>query len=288
VDLRLLRYFLTVAEEGHIGRAAARLHMTQPPLSRAVRRLEDELGVQLLDRIPQGVVLTRAGEVLCQEAQALLAHADRLQERLRDEADVQALTIGTLADAAELVSGPLVEAFRREHPRVTVAVHETDLSDPTAGLRAGLVDVAFTRAPLDVTEIRTHVLASQPLGLVVRTDDPLAERAEVSIAELTDRRWVRLPEDTDPVWAAYWTGPAATDAPVTHTIQECLQSVLWNGMSALAPLDQPMPAGLVTVAVDDRGPSRLVLAWRRHATTPLTRSFVRIVADRTAARGAPG
>jgi DNA-binding transcriptional LysR family regulator len=280
VDLRLLQYFVTVAEERHVGRAATRLHMTQPPLSRAIRQLEGDLGVTLFERTPQGVTPTAAGETLYDEARALLEQAGRLRVRVRHAAGSAALAIGTLADTAGLVSDRLVTAFRQEYPHVTITVHEADLNDPSAGLRAGLADVAFTRTPFDDAGLRTLVLAEQPVGVVVRADDPLTGRESVAVAELDDRAWVRLPEGTDTAWAGYWTGTPGTEAPVMRTIQECLQSVLWNGMSALAPLDQPLPSGLALVPVRDRAPSRLVLAWPAGRTSPLVQSFVRI-ASRT-------
>jgi DNA-binding transcriptional LysR family regulator len=280
MDLRSLSYFVAVADERHIGRAAARLHMTQPPLSRAIRQLEDELGATLLDRTPKGVSLTGAGTALYEEARALLEQADRLRARVTAAAGTAGLAVGTLADTAELVGGRLVEAFRRHHPHVNVSVRESDLGDPTAGLRAGVVDVALTRAPFDESGIGTHVLRSDPIGVVMSDGDPLAGRESVALAELADRPWVRLPEGTDAVWSAYWTaGAAAGGGPVMRTVQECLQSALWNGTSALAPLDQLLPAGLVAVPVTDRPPSRLVVAWRKAAPNPLVRSFVRLAVD---------
>src|ERR1700761_500302 len=101
MELRLLRYFVAVAEERHVGRAAARLHMTQPPLSRAIRRLEDQLGVAVLQRVSSGVVLTPAGEALLDGARGLLEQADRLGERVTAAAGRRTLVVGTLADAAE-------------------------------------------------------------------------------------------------------------------------------------------------------------------------------------------
>jgi DNA-binding transcriptional LysR family regulator len=281
VELRGLRYFVAVAEERHIGRAAARLNMTQPPLSRAMHRLEADLGTTLLTRTPAGVELTEAGQNLYDEARSLLDHADRVEVRVRAGAGRATLAVGSLADAAELVGGRIVSAFRARHPDVSVRVHEADLGDPSAGLRAGLVDVALTRLPFTDDGLRSHVLHTEPVGLVVRDDDPLAGRASVRLAELPDRRWVRLPPDTDRVWRAYWTGPGTAgdqDAPM-RTIQECLQAVLWDGMSALAPLDQLTPAGLVIVPVADRPPSRLVLAWPASDPSPLVRSFVRTAAE---------
>jgi DNA-binding transcriptional LysR family regulator len=280
--LRLLRYFVAVAEERHVGRAAARLHMTQPPLSRAIRRLEDQLGVALLQRISSGVALTPAGEALLDGARGLLDQADRLGDRVTAAAGQRTLAVGTLADAAEHVGGVLVEEFRRRHPGVDVTIHEADLGDPTAGLRAELVDVALTREPFDGAGITAHRLRSEAVGMVVREDDPLAGRDEVRVADLSDRRWVRLPSGTDAIWCAYWTGGAAdeNDAGLTkRTIQECLQSVLWNGTSALAPLDQQVPDGLTVVPAADRPPSHLVVAWRAGTHDPLVRSFVEVAAD---------
>lgn len=263
MDLRGLRYFVAVAEERHIGRAASRLRMTQPPLSRAMRQLE-------------------AGHTRYEDARSLLKQADRIEARLRSTAGRATLTAGSLADTADLVGGRIASAFREHHPNVSVRIHEADLGDPSAGLRAGLVDVARTRLPFEDAGLHSHVLHTEPVGLVVRDDDPLARHTSVRLANLPDRRWVRLPPKTDQVWSAYWTRPTAPgddqDTPV-RTIQECLQAVLWNGMSALAPLDQVTPAGLTIVPVTDRLPSRLVFMWPATNPSLLVRSFVRIAAE---------
>lgn len=252
--------------------------MSQPPLSRSIRQLEDELGVLLFERTPKGVTLTPAGTVLYDEVGALLMHVDRIRSRVTAVAGPGTLAVGTLADAAEQVGSQLVPLFRSQHPHVTVTVHEADLGDPTAGLRAGLVDVALTRTPFNDDGITMHVLHSVPVGVVMREDDPLAHRTSVSSADLAaGRRWVRLPDGTDPVWAAYWTGGGHdAESPVMRTVQECLQAALWNGTSALAPVDQPLPAGLVAVPFSDRQPSRLVVAWPKAARSPLVRSFVQV------------
>ncbi len=218
--------------------------------------------------------------ILYQDATALLEQADRLRRRVTAAAGTAIIAVGTLADAAEQVGATLVAAFRRQQPNVHVVIHEADLGDPTAGLRAGLVDVALTRTPFDGKGISSYVLRSDPIGVVMHHDDPLARREAVAVAELTDRRWVRLPDGTDAAFRAYWTvrWPQAADLPVMKTIQECLQSVLWNGTSALAPLNQTLPPGLVLVPVSDRAPSQLVVAWRGTDPSPLVRSFIEIAA----------
>lgn len=271
----MLGYFVAVAEERNIGRAAARLHMTQPPLSRAIRGLEDELGVALLRRVHSGVELTAAGEVLLSEARSLLARSRAARDRVIGAAGDTALVVGTLADAAEVVGSRLISAFRERHLDVSVSIHEFDLGDPSAGLRSGRCDVALTRAPFDTTGLRTRVLARQRVGVVVRADDPLASVDSVRVDSLNNRRWIRLPQDADPTWQAYWTGPTtdAREAQELRTIQECLQSVLWNHMSALAPVDQVVPPELVIVPAVDRAPSELLLAWRAEDSGPLIRTL---------------
>jgi len=283
VDLRLLRYFVAVAEERHVGRAAARLHMTQPPLSRAVRLLEVDLGAVLLHRSSRGVTLTAAGAALYDEARCLLEQADSARARVTATAGARTLTVGTLADSAEQAGKELAAAFRRRHPGVRVRIREADFTDPTTGLRAGLVDVALTRAPFDETGISARQLRSDPVGVVLRTDDPLAGRDSLRLGDLNGRRWFQLPEGSDPLWRGYWCPPGPDgqrrDGPVVRTAQECLQAVLWNDSVGVSPLPHALPEGLTAVPLTDMPPSRLVVAWHTSTTDPLVRSFARLAAQ---------
>lgn len=275
MDLRLLRYFVAVAEERHFGRAATRLRMTQPSLSRAVKQLERDLGALLLERSPSWVRPTPAGAALYDEARMLLEQAEHARARVATAAGEATLTIGTFG---EPIGGPVVTAFRRRHPGVAVHVRESDFTDPTTGLRTGLVDVALTRAPFDDEGIGTVVLRSDPIGVVLRAEDALASRDAVLLEDLHDRRWFRFPEGTDPLWSDYWTGgrDARRDGPVVRTAHECLQAVLWNGTVGLIPLGHEVPEGLVVVEIVDQPPSEQVIAWNEHDAGPLTRSFVAV------------
>jgi DNA-binding transcriptional LysR family regulator len=276
MELRTLRYFVAVADERHFGRAAARLHMTQPPLSRAIKQLEADLGAVLLHRSPTGVSLTAAGTTLYDEARTLLAQADQVRDRVAATAGTATITVGTLADSAEQAGTRLAAAYRERHPGVHIRIREAGFTDPTTGLRAGLVDVALTRAPFDDTGITTHVLRADPVGAVLRADDPLAGRATLRLPDLADRRWVQLPEGTDPIWRAYWNGGSDRDGPVVRTVHECLQAALWNGSIGLMPLGHALPDGLVVVPLDDMPPSPLVVAWNSANPDPLIRSFAQI------------
>ena len=276
MDLRALRYFVAVAEERHFGRAAARLHMTQPPLSRAIRRLEADLGTTLLRRSPTGVSLTPAGAVLLDEAHELLARTDRARARVVAAAGTATITVGILDDGTDRGATRLATAYRRRHPDVEIRIRHTDLTNPTRGLRAGIVDVVLTRAPFDETGLAVRELRADPVGAVLRADDPLAGRDRLTLAELSDRQWFRFPDDTDPLWRSYWAGGQHRDGPVVRAVQECLQAVRWSGTVGMTPLGHDLPADLVVVPVVDMAPSRVVAAWNEADRSPLIRSLVQI------------
>jgi DNA-binding transcriptional LysR family regulator len=276
MELRTLRYFVAVAEELHFGRAAARLHMTQPPLSRAIRQLETDVGATLLRRSAAGVTLTPAGVALLEEARTLLDQADRVRVRVAAAAGDASITVGTLSDSSDRGATRLAAAYRRRHPGVEVRIRETDLTDPTCGLRAGLVDVALTRGPFDESGLTVRELRADPVGAVLRADDPLASRDRLKLADLADRRWFQFPDGTDPLWQSYWNGGEPRQGPVVRAVQECLQAVLWNGTVGISPLGHDPPAELTVVPLIDMAPSRVVAAWREGDANPLIRSFVQI------------
>ncbi|MFB7594032.1 LysR family transcriptional regulator [Streptomyces sp. NPDC056160] len=276
MELRTLRYFVAVAEELHFGRAAARLHMSQPPLSRAIKRLEAETGAALFERSSAGVALTAVGAVLLEEARALLEQADRAAVRVAAAAGAATVTIGILGDSTDPAAARLADTYRRRHPDVEVRVRDTDLTDPTCGLHAGLVDVALTRGPFDGTGLSVRELRADPVGALLRADDPLARRGSLEPAELADRRWFLFPEGTDPLWQSYWNGDGRREGPVVRTVQECRQAVLWNGTVGMTPVGHEVPEGLAVVPLAGMAPSPVVVAWSEGDVNPLVRSFVRL------------
>ncbi|MFF2920986.1 LysR family transcriptional regulator [Streptomyces celluloflavus] len=276
MELRTLRYFVAVAEELHFGRAAGRLHMSQPPLSRAIKQLETEIGATLFDRSSAGVRLTPVGAVLLDEARSLLAQADRVRVRVAAAAGAATLTVGILGDSTDPGVTRLAGAYRRRHPHVEVRIRETDLTDPTCGLHAGLVDVALTRGPFDETALTVHELRADPVGALLRADDPLARRDGLRLADLADRRWFVFPAGTDSSWQSYWSGGESRKGPVVRAVVECQQAVLWNGTVGVTLLDHRPAAGLTVVPLLDMEPSRVVAAWNEGDTNPLIRSFVQI------------
>lgn len=276
MELRTLRYFVAVAEELHFGRAAARLHMSQPPLSRAIKQLEGEVGAALLTRSAAGVSLTPAGSALLDDARVLLEQAERARVRAAAAAGRASITVGFLGDSTDPGARRLAAAYRRAHPGIEVRIRETDLADPTCGLRAGLVDVALTRGPFDETGLTVHTLRADPVGAVLRVDDPLAGSARLRLADLAGRRWFRFPPGTDPRWQSYWNGGEPREGPTVRAVQECLQAVLWNGTVGMAPLPlgHEMPEEFAVVPLIRMAPSHVVVARNKGDANPLITSFV--------------
>jgi DNA-binding transcriptional LysR family regulator len=148
VDLRRLRYFIAVAEEGHITRAAERLDMQQPPLSRQIGLMERELNVQLFRRLSRGVELTSAGHALLQEAKAILTHVDRAIETTRRAArgEQGTLSIGVAPTAPFNALVPLaIRSFREAFPRVSLILAEELSNEIVARFNNDQMDVAFVR-----------------------------------------------------------------------------------------------------------------------------------------------
>lgn len=178
MELRHLRYFVTVAEEGHITRAAERLDMQQPPLSLQIKALEREIGAQLFRRKPRGVELTDAGRALFDDARAMLAHLDRALETTRRTArgEQGRLCLGVAPTAPFLPFVPrVIRAFREAYPRVALTLEEGLSNEVSERLSAERMDVAFVRTvALQAPGLVVHRLFEEPMVVALPRAHALA------------------------------------------------------------------------------------------------------------------
>jgi DNA-binding transcriptional LysR family regulator len=188
-ELRHLRYVVAVAEELNFTRAAAREGVSQQVLSAQIRRLEEELGVRLFDRSTREVRTTDAGAEVAQRGRALLSEVERLWEDVRRRGTGQAgvLRFGFGRSAAFDSAPRLVAAMAQAHPDVRVEVSEMPSPDLPQALRDGRIDVALARWTADTAGLFVEELGRHTTGIVLRADDPLADRAELDLGELADR-----------------------------------------------------------------------------------------------------
>ncbi|WP_218002096.1 LysR family transcriptional regulator [Microtetraspora malaysiensis] len=284
-ELRLLRYFVAVAQELHFGRAAARLHISQPSLSVQIRKLEHQLGAQLLERNSRHVMLTPAGEVLLDEAERLLTSAERLAVVTRQAADNGgggSLIVGFQANAAAELTPKILAAFQARYPRVQVEMRSHDFADPYVGLSNGSTDVAFVRPPILLQDwLCVETLFVEPRVLVTSANCHLAGRERVSIEDVLDEPFVgrRAPE----YWRDFWL---AVDCRGPHTVRlgaevgsvdECFEAILSSrGVAFTQASTQRFYSrpGLAFVPVDGLPPSPLAIAWRNDMNARPVQQFV--------------
>lgn len=273
LETRDLEYFLAVADELHFGRAAVRLSIAQPALSKAIRRIEHRLGVPLFVRSSRHVELTEPGKALQEHGRHALnavAAAARSARRAADPGAHLRLVLKPGGDAG-LLSG-ILAAYARQPDARRVDVLFSGPADRTDFLRDGRADVGLLYAPFDdLAGLAHETLHAEDRVAVVPSGHRLAGRASVRTSDLdgeTLPRWKGVPGGDG-------TGPEVADAV------QLLHMVTVGRMIGVLPrsLVEPLPPGLVGVPVTDAPPSRLVLAWNEHDRRPLVASFVAAALD---------
>ena len=200
MDLRHLRYFIAVAEEQNIGRAAARLHISQPPLTRQIQQLEEELGVLLFTRTPRGMELTPAGEQLLEEARNIRALVEQATERTQraGQGRLGRLDVGIFGSAIIDIIPKLLEAFRSAYPDVKVVLHSMNKNEQIEALRQRRINVGFNRIITPLPDIASELVSTESLLLAINASHPLAEQTVVPFQSLADHPLVMFPAGSRP------------------------------------------------------------------------------------------
>lgn len=201
MELRQLRYFVAIAEEKSFSRAAGRLHISQPPLSTQVRSLEDELGVQLLDRGNRGVSLTAAGSVFLEEARAVLARLEHAKSRTMrvKRGDIGMLSVGFVSIADYGILPQALRGFRSSFPQVEVQLHELTTDAQIRELRAARLDLGIGLAPVEEPDLEFESVLSEELLLAAPSGHMAAKGdAAVDLRTLSTASFIVPPRDIAP------------------------------------------------------------------------------------------
>lgn len=195
IELRVLRYFVAVAEELHFGRAAERVLVSQPALSRQIADLEQLLEVRLFERTSRQVRLTEAGAALLVEARRVLVQAERAVEiaRRAGQGELGRVRVGFLGSACNSVLPPVVRAFRTRYPHVALELNELLDDEQVHRLSEGQIDVGFLRAVPDRALLQSEVVLSEPLAAVLPAHHAFASRASINLAALADEDFILWP-----------------------------------------------------------------------------------------------
>ncbi|MEU0924848.1 LysR family transcriptional regulator [Streptomyces malaysiensis] len=282
LDLRKLRYFVAVAEELHFARAAERLHIAQPVLSRQIRSLEHDLGTELFDRDRRGTLLTPAGKQLLEDALPLLASAQALTRRVKTAArDTPELTIGFMPG---ITLTPATVAFTGRHPGVNVRLLRTSWDDQVEVLRDGRADVSVVRLPVDQEGLEVRPLFQEPRVVMVPAEHRLAGRSSVTVTDLAGEHLLQDP-DAVPEWrdvAVELRGRRRPDVPVIHQVEEKLELVAAKAGVCVLPLSTATfytRPDVVALPVEGIGPNEVALAWTASRRSPLIHGFAQAAAE---------
>jgi DNA-binding transcriptional LysR family regulator len=264
VDLRKLRYFVAVAEELHFGRAAERLHIAQPVLSRQIRALEDELKVQLFVRTKRATELTKAGRQLLEDGRPLLASAEATRRRAVQAArGSRTFTVGFMPGITLTAA---VRALTAKHPDLTVELLRTSWDDQVEVLHDGRADVSIVRLPIDQQGLTVRALFEEARVAMLPADHRLAGKPSIGISDLADEHLLQDP-DAVPEWrdiAVELRNGRPGRVPAFHSVEEKLEHVAaGNGISVL-PLSTSnfyTRPDVVRVPIEDIGPNKVCLAW---------------------------
>ncbi|GAA1763913.1 LysR family transcriptional regulator [Streptomonospora arabica] len=299
-DLRELRYFLAAAEELNLSRAAERLGISQPPLSRAIRQMERRLGAPLFHRSHNSIRLTPAGDTLLSEARKVLDAAAAASRRTRRAGRAApALTITAAPGHGTRLLRRIADAYARLPGAARTDIAVTGYRAQEAALRSGEADLALLSTPFDTEGLRVRPLCSEERVAAVPAGHRLAGCTALRCADLAGEPLPRWPGDTEAT-RRYWSGrdraatAAGADAahgPLVHDISQVIEVVGLGQAVALVPRHvagaNPRP-DVVYVPVADASAHRTVLAWPEGPTGPAVDLFVRTAAGLFAAGPATG
>jgi DNA-binding transcriptional LysR family regulator len=286
VELRHLRYFITVAEELHFGRAAEKLRISQPPLSMQIRSLEEELGVTLLNRTQRHVSLTQAGNTLLLEARQILARIEQavMLTRRAARGEIGELAIGFITVADYNVLPSLLREFRNRHPLVNLTLREATTDSQIEDLVNGRLDVGFVLPPIPEPALESVPILREPLVLALPDRHPLAHSVgSVRLSSLAQTPFILFPRHMAPglyddivsfCRAAGFSPQVEQEAVQMQTIVSLVSAELG---AALIPqsMRNLQRTGVAYRNLRETSPLiEIHLAWRRNDALPALKLFV--------------
>ncbi|MFB9553405.1 LysR family transcriptional regulator [Streptomyces roseoviridis] len=273
IELRHLRCFLTIAEEGNLTRAAARLHLTQPAVSRTLAALEKQLGARLVDRSTHHLALTAEGRAFRERAAAAVAAFDTAVDpgRLRH----RPLRLGHAWSAFGPYTTPLLRRWQRDHPETPLELLRVD--DRTAGLLRGEVDAALLRGPVEIPGLATEELLTEERVAALPADSPLAARPGLALADLTAETAILNPVSGTTTLDLWPAGARPRSTLTVANTDDWLTAIAAGrgiGVSAASTAALHPHPGVTYRPLTDAPPLPVLLAWRDTARHPATGALV--------------
>jgi DNA-binding transcriptional LysR family regulator len=288
-----LHYFVTVADEGQMTRAAHKLHIAQPALSQAIAQLESELGVGLLERHARGVTLTPAGEAFLPKARAALAAETDAAVTAQSLARAvgSAITIGYIGPPPMINAPELFDQFAEAHPDAEISFRELPFPRGSTASWLEDVDVAFCHPPSADPEVRVQAVRTEPRTVIAPRDHPLAQRTELTVADVLDETFIGYHSAVQSMWAGFHTLDDHRGTPAPRmtadralTPSQMLTIVASRQAITVVPASDAsiilkVLRGVVAVPLRDAHPAVLSLIWRRSNHNTLVQALALLAAS---------
>jgi DNA-binding transcriptional LysR family regulator len=289
MELRHLRYFIAVAENGGFGRSARLLHVAQSAISEQVRDLEDELGVALFDREKRRIRLTRYGEQFLEDARAVLASAEKAVANVRKSirGEIGTVTIGFFVGGTGTFFPSIIKEFRRRFPSVQVSLVEMAPGQQNRALQIGEIDIGFTRSvqPGDAAMLRSEHFQTEPICAVLLRNHPLAGKRNIFIRELANEQFILNDRNYS---SATFDKAIALCADAGFSPKLGAMATVGPGVIALVEAGAGvalLPRGSRTLTsdqvvfiplADQAATIDLVIAWSQQNESPVIHSFLEV------------
>jgi DNA-binding transcriptional LysR family regulator len=291
MDFRSIRHFMVVAEELHFGRAARRLNIVQPALSRQIQRLEKDLQFQLFQRKNRRVQLTAAGMVFLEEARAVLASLDAAIRSGRRAAEGKTgwVNIGFVGSASLELLPAILRLFRRQSPEVELTLSDMTTVEQLQRLHEKRIHVGFIRGPVPIEEegLVFETVAREPLAVAVPKNHSLAKHPRVRTRALAKEAFIVFPQQPMSAWDVLLRNICHNAGFEPEIVQRTVQiqtaiSLVSAGIGvALVPLTARnlMQKGVVYCRLEEKARTELLVAYRQDEISPAVQSFLRTTRD---------
>ena len=283
VELRHLRYFCAVAEELHFGRAAARLGLSQPPLSLQIRQLEEMVGARLFDRHSRSVALTDAGRALNESARRILRDVDTAMAAARQagSGEVGELRVAFAPTLMLSTFADMIRRYRSRHPGVRLDLRELPSAEQTAALLRGDIDIGFAREAGPDARLNVEPIAREPLMIALNRDHARARQARVPVAALANDPWVLFPRAIAPLLYDHVIRLCQQAGFVPRVVQESRETYTTVGLVGAGVGVTIIPAGVsrmgwrrVAYKTIPKASTELSMIWPASPTRPIVETFL--------------
>ncbi|MGF1481843.1 MAG: LysR family transcriptional regulator [Cyanophyceae cyanobacterium] len=289
MELRHLKYFVAVAEELHFGRAAAKVHITQPVISDQIRRLEQELGVQLFSRTKRTVQLTKPGKLFFAEAKQILEQVEKAVTVVQkaERGELGSLIIGYTGPALYTVLPEIVRTFRDRSPEVELVLREICTHHQLEALRAGDIEVGFLHPPID-GNFETVSIMTEKMVLALPEGHPLTSFPQIPVRKLSDQSFILFPQQEGPSLYSRILSICQQAGFNPKIVQEVTPQPTMIGLVAAgigvsfvsASLQNLNRPGVVYRELDVPTPElELVAAWQPTGLSPVLQRFLEVVRE---------